>query len=192
MSLTRRQFLLGTAAGFVLPSFYDKAFAYLENHGEPLLLSPRGASETLYACRNDHREGFELNLGDPRIEPPEMSIREFCLEFGEGDPERWWREYWLGEDDAGPVDMSEPMDFWTVVDWWCLKNSSNARAYHYLESLDLGPRLSDRTAIGGLDFICGAAPGVDYLGVTAIDELSLSFLQQRLNELGSGIAVKLF
>lgn len=33
MSITRRQFLLGTSAGLVLPSFFEKAFNYFENHG---------------------------------------------------------------------------------------------------------------------------------------------------------------
>ena len=190
MSITRRQFLLGTAAGLVLPSFYERAYSFFANHGEPLLLVPKDANEVLYAC-SEFGDGFELNLGEPDIEPPEMSIREFCLTFGDGDPERWWRENWLFEDD-GPIDLDEAMDPSTVWDWWLLKYSSNARAYHLLESLDLGPRLCGAKAIGGLDFICGAAPGIDYLGVKAAGEISLSLLQHRLNELGTGIAVKLY
>lgn len=190
MSITRRQFLLGSAAGLVLPSFYEKAFSYFENHSEPLLPAPTKPGEILYA-HTPFGEGYELHLGEPYVEPPSMTIREFCLAFGDGDPEAWWRENWLFEDNI-PVDMDEPMDQFAVEDWWMLKYSSNARAYHYLEGLDLGPQLSGAKAIGGLAFHCGAAPGVDYLGAEAIDEISLSLLQHRLNEIGSGIEVKLY
>ena len=145
----------------------------------------------MYAC-SEFGDGFELNLGNPYVEPPRMSIREFCLAFGEGDPERWWRENWLFDEHTPPIDLDDDMDPFTVMDWWLLKYSSNARAYHFLEGLDLGPRLSAAKVAGELDFICGAAPGVDYLGVRAVDEITLSLLQERLNQLGTGIAVKLY
>lgn len=191
MSVTRRQFLLGTAAGLVLPSFYERVHSFFENHGEPLLVPPSNTGEILHA-HSPLGEGFELHLGEPYLEPPTMSIREFCLAFGDGNPEAWWRENWLFEDDTIPINMDEPMDPHAVWDWWMLKYSSNARAYHYLEALDLGPKLSGADAVGGLAFHCGYAPGVDYLGAEAVDEVSLSLLQQRLNELGSGIEVKLY
>jgi hypothetical protein len=41
MSFTRRQFILGTAAGLILPSYYDKVLAFWENHGEALIESWR-------------------------------------------------------------------------------------------------------------------------------------------------------
>lgn len=191
MSITRRQFLLGSTAGFILPSFYDKAFSYFENHREPLLVTPKEQGEIMYACPEFAAEGYQLNLGDPTVEPPEMTIREFCQAYGQGDPERWWRENWLYVEDSEPVDMEEPMDQWAVMDWWCLRDSSNARAYHYLEDLDLGTDLQNAKAVGALDFVCGAAPGVDYLGVEARDDVTLSLLQYRLNELGAGIKVQL-
>ena len=50
MSITRRQFLLGTTAGLILPSFYERAYSFFENHGEPLLIVPKRTEETLYAC----------------------------------------------------------------------------------------------------------------------------------------------
>ena len=43
-----------------------------------------------------------------------------------------------------------------------------------------------------LDFIDGACPGNDYLGVEALDPVSVSLLQQRLNELGTGIKMELY
>ena len=32
-----------------------------------------------------------------------MTIREFCLEYGDGDPETWWREEWLVIHDPEPL-----------------------------------------------------------------------------------------
>lgn len=193
MSITRRQFLLGTTAGLILPSFYDRAYSFFENHGEPLLIVPKQPEDTLYACADFAAyPKLQLNLGDPRAEPPDMTIREFCLKYGEGDPETWWCEEWLGVDDAEPIDIDMQMDAFTVWDWWGRQDSSNARAYHYLEFLDLGSDFDGPNPVGGLDFIDGPCPGNDYLGVEACDPVSVSLLQQRLNELGTGIKVELY
>ena len=116
MSITRRQFLLGSATGFVLPSVFEKAYAYIENHGEPLLIPPRKPSETLYACGEFVVDGFRLNLGDP---------------------ERWWHEFWLGGEDTGPIDWHARMSSRSVEEWWDIKYSPWARAYHYLGDIDL-------------------------------------------------------
>lgn len=193
MSITRRQFLLGTAAGLVLPSFYERAYSYFENHGEPLLIMPKRPVEILYACSEFSEEGFQLNLGKPHdVYPPEMTIREFCMAYGEGDPEKWWREFWLCTDDYEPVNLDEKMDQIYVEDWWIMKDSPCARAYHYLEGIDLGPELTGAGVAGRLDFYCGGAPGNSFLAVDAVDDVSLSMLQQRLNELGTGVRVELY
>jgi hypothetical protein len=193
MSITRRQFLLGTASGLILPSFYDRVFSYFENHGEPLLIAPKNPGEILYACA-DFAEPpkLQLHLGDPEEGPPDMTIREFCLKYGAGNPETWWRDSWLCTEDPEPIEMDDPMNRDIVMDWWLRKDSSTARAYRYLESLDLGSDFNGPNPVGGLDFIDGACPGNDYLGVEALNPVSLSLLQQRLNELGVGIEVRLY
>ena len=192
MSISRRQFLLGTAAGLVLPSFYERALSYFENHGEPMLITPKRPTEVLYACSEFTEEGFQLNLGNPHdVYPPEMTIREFCITYGEGDPEKWWREFWLYTDDCEPVDLDAKMDQASVEEWWILKKSPFARAYHYLEGIDLGPQLNGADVAGGLDFYCGGGPGNSFFAVDAVDDVSLSLLQQRLNEIRSGIIVEI-
>ena len=193
MSITRRQFLLGTTAGLILPSFYERAYSFFENHGEPLLIMPKRPKKTLYACADfagDPR--LQLNLGDPEAGPPDMTIREFCLKYGNGDPENWWREEWLGVDEAEPIDIDMQMDEGAVLDRWVREDSSIARAYRFLESLDLGSGFNGPNPVGGLDFIDGACPGNDYLGVEALDPVSVSLLQLRLNELESGVEVRLY
>lgn len=192
MSITRRQFLLGTTAGLILPSFYERALSYFENHGEPMLITPKKSTEILYACSEFTEQGFQLNLGKTHdVYPPAMTIREFCIAYGDGDPEKWWREFWLCTDGHEPVDLEAKMDQTYVEDWWILRDSPFARAYHYLEGIDLGQQLNGACLAGGLDFYCGGAPGNSFLAVDAVNEVSLSLLQQRLNELGTGIKVEL-
>jgi hypothetical protein len=192
MSITKRQFLLGTAAGLVLPSFYEKVHSYFENHGEPLLLSPELSGETIFACADWAENGYQLNLGDLEEGPPEMTILEFCKVYGEGDPEHWWRDFWLGTDDASPIDMNVRMNPGSVEEWWSLKYSTCARAYHYLGDLDLGPQLNGANSVGTLDFGSGGAPGMSFLRVEAVDEVTLSLLQNRLNQLRTAVAIQVY
>ncbi len=189
MSITRRQFLLGTsvtAAGVILPTFFDKAFAYFENHGEPLLIAPRDSEIELFAvshCGDD----LELNLGDPYTEPPQLSIREFADRYMNAE---YYVEYWtFGEFDD--VDWDAEADQDSVDAFWFRHDSPNARAFYLLEDYDLGADLVGDMAIGEIQFIDCPHPGSDYIGVDATDYLSLSLLQQRLNALKTGIRIKL-
>lgn len=193
MSITRRQFLLGTAAGLILPSFYDKAHSFFENHGEPLLIAPKRPGEILYACSDRTEQGYQLLLGHPEsVWPDKMSVREFCLTFGEGDPETWWREEWICTDEPVPVDLDADMDQFAVEEWWLALKSPLSQAYHYLQCLDLGPQLQGSRAVGGLDFGIGGSPGMGFVYVDAVDEVSLSLLQHRLNVLETGIEVRTY
>ncbi len=77
MSITRRQFLISGASagvGLILPSYYDKVLSFVENHGEPLLEAPTGIIEDLYADLSF--SDYQLNLGMPVTELPEMTWRE--------------------------------------------------------------------------------------------------------------------
>ena len=58
-----------------------------------------------------------------------------------------------------------------------------------LEGLDLGSDLEGEKAVGETRFIDGPMPGNDYLGVEAADQVSVSLLQKRLNELNTGIRI---
>jgi len=82
MSISRRQFILGTAAGLILPSYFDKIFTYYENTGEALLEVPRKAEIELIASYDRGAcDTYELNLGDPYQEPPEMTVREYAVRY---------------------------------------------------------------------------------------------------------------
>jgi hypothetical protein len=180
MSISRRQFILGTASGFILPSYYDKVLSYFENHGEPLIEMPNQADTELLIVD----EYLQFHLGDSEAEPPEMTVREFALEHCGG--EEAYQEDWC---DGEEVDFDDFVDPEIVVDYWARHDSSNAQAFYLLEDLDLGPDLNRKNAVGEIRFIDGACPGNDYLGVEAADQVSISLLQKRLNELDMGIRI---
>lgn len=93
------------------------------------------------------------------------------------------------DEEEEEVDFDEFMDRETVIDHWARNDSLNARAYILLERLDRGPDLNGKDAVGEIRFIDGACSGNDYLGAEAIDQISISLLQIRLNELKTGIRI---
>ena len=182
MSISRRQFIVGTAAGLILPSYFDRLFTFYENTGEALLEAPRETAIDLVAL--DRGDGtYQLNWGDPYEEPPEMTVREYAIRYFGSEEE--WLDCNGYEDD----DFERVMDFWDVVDTWAYNDSPNARAYRLLEDLDLGPQLTGAEAVGEINFIDGACPVVDYLGAHAPTQLDIALLQKRLNYLVTGIRI---
>ena len=184
MSISRRQFILGTAAGLILPSYYDKVFTFFQNTGEPLLEIPKQAGIDLFAVNQGAGHGYALNVGDPWAEPPAMTIREFALEHCGSEEE--YQEYWC---DGEEVDFDDFVDPEFVVEYWACSDSPNAQAFYLLEGLDLGSDLEGEKAVGEIRFIDGPMPGNDYLGVEAADQVSVSLLQKQLNELNTGIRI---
>ena len=182
MPSTRRQFILGTAAGLILPSYYDKVFTFFENTGEAYLELPEQADTHLYAVTG-RGEGFQLNLGDPCEEPPQLTYREYARTCVNDDGE------YLEELIEAGCDLDAEMDFYDYIDDWAYNSSSNAKAYRLLENLDLGPDFASEHAVGQLQFYNCPSICSDYLGVHAEDEVSLSLLQKRLNELNTGICI---
>ena len=199
MSFTRRQFLLstvGAAGGFILPSFYARALEFVDQFREPLLEPPKRVVDEITICAS---LGGELNIGEPAEQIPDMTGREFLTLYHQ-DSLNSLEFYWGLEEsqrDLAPwgleesqLDDAAPWD--TVFRSWGRVDSPAARAYHLLESLDLGPDLTGPKAVGGLSFIDGACHRtIDYLGVWVEDDISISLLQQRLNDLKTGIKVSL-
>ena len=190
MGITRRQFLFSipaAGAGFILPSFFDKAVDVLARTGEPLIIPPGEIITELFAV--DHGTGeFQLNVGDPWEEPPHLTLREYIDRYSGCDVEMYVAENFDADE---VVDLDVEVDEWLLMDAWAVSDSPNAMAYHALDCLDLGPGLDGAGAVGELRFINGACPGNDYIGVHAADALTLSLLQQRLNLLNTGIHINI-
>ena len=68
--MNRRQFLLTTAAGFILPSFFDKAFSFSEQFGEPLIVKPDDVTNDC-SCVIVDRESWSSTWAMPgKNQPP--------------------------------------------------------------------------------------------------------------------------
>ena len=185
MSISRRNFILGTAAGLILPSYYDKVFTFFENHGEPLLEIPKQASRTMYVYT--WGDGFEFLLDGRENEAPVgMTRREFARRYFGGE------QAYIDAYDFDPayVHFDEP----EYQDWvdtsWARNDSPAAKAYRLLDGLDLGSDFHGEDAVGHLDFMdCPNFCSV-YLGVQTEDPVSVSLVQKRLNDLDISIRIR--
>lgn len=191
--IRRREFLIrsfgGVACAVLAPDFIRSALDHIQGTDQPLIVPPKKPGDILYAVDTD--EDFQLNLGPYDSEPPVITWREYIKQYMEEDPDEFG-EYHL-EDDYGiaPDQLDEDCDTAFYFDAWCRSESPHARAVRYLESLELGPYSTrNGVEVGGLTFYDGPCPGSDYLGVHADDKVSLSCLQERLNQLGESIEIR--
>jgi len=189
MSFTRRQFLLttvGSGIGFILPSFYEKALSYWENHEEPLIQPAKDADTILYAWSD---ASLELNLGDPYTEPSyDMTYREFIDDYYYGDLEQYLEvSPYLQPEDKFDLDAKASSD--EILEAWIPTHSPRVQALYLLQNLDLGPDLEGPSAVGGIHEV-GGCPGSDYRGMLPDDHVSLSLLQERLNQLKTGLRIE--
>ena len=189
MSVSRRHFLLATSgavAGLILPSFYEKVLRFAETFGEPLIEAPASPRFILTAVDWFSDGVFELNWGDTEEEAEvKVTVREFA--------NRYWggvQKYLDSCDESKSVDLDAMADERQVSEMWSLHHSSHDKALHVLQALDIGRTLGTGDAIGQLDFIDGAPPGSNYRAAHAPELISLSLLQQRINELGTGIGIE--
>ncbi len=186
--MDRRQFLIRafSAAGqLVLPRFFDRAFAFVENHGEPLLETPVEPVKKLYAAYQEEGVYWIIDGLMPQGLPPAVTWREYFLLTGDklvNGMEDWELE---------PSQLDDPMDHWAFETYWCYNLSPNALAYKYLSDLDLGPEFgkSDR-AEGEIRFQDAPTMGSDCRWAEVDNLLSLSLLQNRLNELGENVSLE--
>ena len=191
MTISRRQFLLATSgavAGFILPSYYEKVLEFTERFGKPLIAVPKNPKIVLTAVDWAGDGAYELNWGKPEEEPDlNITLREYAIRYCGGEQgyldmygeEREWVDF--DEIAFGPM----------VYGNWERIVSPQARASLLLEKFDLGSKLTRGNSVGELDFIDCPNPSSCYLGVHAMGLVSISLLQQRLNDLRTGISVKM-
>ena len=185
--MDRRQFLIrggATAGQLLVPRFFDRALAFVENHGEPLLETPNEAARNLLAALSEDGEYWIIDGPMPTEIPPPITWRE----FSEGLGLEWVMEGW----ELKSSQLDQPMDKWVWEEHWCLGLSPNGRAFNYLLGLDLGPAFGEHPdAHGEIRFIEGQFPGHDFRCVMVDDVLSVSLLQNRLNELGENTSLEM-
>lgn len=113
-----------------------------------------------------------------------MTYREY---FGRVGPQ-WLDDYetsWGIE----AKDLDTPIHEEYLWDNWFLHDGPQARAFHLLQSLDLGSELSGPEAVGSLRFVEEANMTSSWVSARVDEDVTLSLLQRRLNDLGTGIRV---
>jgi len=185
--ITRRQFLIGSATGLILPSWLLKAEQYLRNEGEPLLETPKPTIDVLSAFEEGN--GYTLHLNyDPDIEI-KFTWKEMIdrYQLTAGEPLEDWD--WTLRSWGYKGSPQEFVDSFTALEFWLEREGPTVKAYELLESLDIGPELKQGKYVGNLSFAHGFHPGDWTPHVIADDEITLSLLQKRLNDLNTGIKV---
>ena len=187
--MDRRQFLtraFSAAGQLVLPRFFDRALAFVENHGEALLEAPPEPKKTLYAAYQEEGVYWIIDgLMPKEIPPSRVTWREYFLLTGDelvNGMENWELE---------PGQLDDSMDYWAFETYWFYNLSPNAKAFKYLQDLDLGPEFgkNDR-AEGEIRFQDAPMMASDCRWAEVDDLLSISLLQNRLNELGENVSLE--
>jgi len=189
MFIPRRGFLL-SSAGLITSSFVKDARAFIRRKAEPLLLTPRAASQTLYVMQP--LDKFQAALGsrrvDPHGKPPTWlgyARRFYRNKQNEIELDRMCEEWFLD-----PSELDGPVKPEIFEDLWYRHDGPCAKAYTLLEGLDLGPDFDGKGRhVGLIEFNEGGHPGDDSRWVDIEDELSVSLLQARLIELNLPIKV---
>ena len=189
--ITRRTFLVGAATALTFPVI-DKFKWFIDNRGIPLLEGPEKPTEILYVNLADN---CHLELGDITENGPCITWREFLEQRGWNKPTKFSEfrtiyECW----GVKPSELNDICEHEEYDSYWYRNESPTASAVQLLSGLDIGPKFRDASGefLGGLKFIDRPSMCSDYIGVHAECKLSLSLLQQRLNELNTGLALQLF
>ena len=121
------------------------------------------------------------------MEEPNTDItwEEFINTYSVGEEEYQWR---LDTED-NPPSLHDKVEPDLVFYYWEYEGYPRTKAYRFLDEIDLGEELSNKER-GSINFYDGFSPMHDCQIVAAADLLSLSLLQQRLNQLTSNIAIE--
>lgn len=192
MDVSRRFFLLGSGS-IITSSFVSTARSFIRRTGDPFLLPEASARQIIYASEVDRGDsmGFLLTLGEPRYEPDYLPTWHEFFRLEGQDLSSEEDVFELCENwSLTPRDFSSPMDEYTWECSWCCRYSPSARAFTFLEKVELDAERHGRRPLGGLDFTDGQYPGSYDRWVDAEDALSVSLLQARLRELKVPIEVR--
>ena len=177
MSISRRQFLIGTSSGLILPKAVELFVGYLDKWEKPLLIKPPEIKTKLYAIDWTGEGSYQLQLDVLEDEVPSfigVTVEEFAdLYMGGFDPDMYyWGVYELEADDEINDDFA--------ADYWMEHHSASEKAFEYLYEIDLDLDSDTDSSNGWIEFTDGPCPGNDSRFVQ-VDQLGLSLLQEKLN-----------
>lgn len=214
--MDRRSFVVSATAGLLTPAFLKDVTRTIERTAAPLLVPPDKPFRTLYALRSAKLTGPGF-FYDLWMDTPEEDLNDdfFCMTWREYLVARG---YSISSDDCGTakllleyyadhlalngetddqrlkearVLLDKRADAEFLADEWKSWGSPQGKAYKELLSLDLGPDPRLHRGIGSINFIDSPSLGYYASSVEVDGCLSLSLLQGRLNELGTGLEIEI-
>ena len=191
--MNRRQFLIRSSAAvgaLVTTQFLQQAQWLITQQDKPLLIAPQGQIlSTLYVAQSEGRYALFLDGLPNEYDEPSFTWEDFANQawgYDRAQTIDFLREQ-EGVTKREAIDrLSSRADEYQVFEWWARHASPNALAYHYLDTLDLGPEFGRGKGAGDVRLIDGFHPGNETLWAEVPDLLSISLLQGRLNELSEG------
>lgn len=214
--MDRRSFLVSATAAFLTPTFLKDVTRTIERTSAPLLVPPDNPTRTLFALRGEHlmRPGYVYDLWMDsteqdsedeffymtwreflhargyRVRGGERALARLLLECHEHDMKLSGESLREKLREARAL-LDEPADQEFLFDEWKSWGSPQGKAYNELSDLDLGPDPRLRRGTGSIDFIDSPSLGYYACSVEVDGCLSLSLLQGRLNELGTGLRIEI-
>ncbi len=222
MYMTRREFLLAsgaaavtTAAGLVLPEWYEHVRNWCDQHESPLLEPGVSIQKppvaTLYEY--DHQLYSAIPhwyLEDEMSEsPPVPTWREYIesgAAFYDGDlpvTQEGLRRYLIEGLELDPWDkdvrrakLDDPistnptaLEVW--YEYWRFDDPAQSDAYYYLNRIPFPEDAEGQRVVGGLEFERDGGSLGDYTGVRVADNVSLSLLPHVLARCGYPTEIKI-
>jgi hypothetical protein len=214
--MDRRSFIVSASCALLTPSFLKDATRTIERTLSPLLVAPDNPTRTLFALRGKNPTGpqyfYDLWLDTTEADPNDdffyMSWRDFLVAKGYGVRggdlalAKVLLDYYdrhLKLDGETPREklaearakLDEPADEDFLFEEWKTWGSPQGKAYDTLYNLDLGPDPRLRRGAGSIEFINSPSLGYYAKSVEVEGCLSLSLLQGRLSELGTGFQIEI-
>lgn len=189
MSLTRRGFLIG-AGSLITATYVSDAKYHMLDTGEPLIAQPLNPQRIIHAYPDmgDTDGSSLLSLGEYLFEPPDVTWREYLSAQGYRFTTQDQLNMVLNE--FGIEEAALAQNVCDFEDTWEYSLTPSIQARRFLSGLDLGPLLNggEPGTVGSIDFTFNMA-GDEW--VQTADDLSLSLLQARLEELGLPVTVNI-
>jgi hypothetical protein len=192
--MDRRSFIIGAGSAILTAAFYRDIVRYAERKDEPLLLRPDDVRQTLYAIRQG--DGYSLWLDNHPDEEPDWGMT--WAEFYQHSEGYDWDDaiteianrFGIEDEDAAAY-AAQTVDEDELLEWHYHNELGSGLAVQFFQDVDLGPDFTAGIGRGEVCFADYRCAGPDRWCSEAADQLSLSLLQGRLNELGTGIEVKI-
>jgi len=197
VAVSRRSFLVG-AGSIITAAFVSEALSFAADAKAPMRarhlawrMDTPFYNKVIYCeAVEDH---WRLHWGEPKFEIPEPQLLIENLKYhGHELYTQHQIDVFCAETGWTEKDLFSPMNEFAWEDQWEHNFSTEAQAFTFLEKHDIFPASSEGRREGQIIFASYPNPMSNARWVEVHDQLSLTLLQARLDELKLGPLVRLY